>query len=162
MPGRCVMKLYSLLQKQLLPIPLQEAWDFFGNPANLPLITSPDLGFKITSPLPERMHAGMIVTYTVTPFGGFPVKWVTEITHAEPPRFFVDEQRFGPYRFWHHQHHFREAPGGIEMVDLVHYALPFGPLGGVAAPLVRRRVESIFSFRRRALSERFSGPHPSP
>jgi ligand-binding SRPBCC domain-containing protein len=149
------MKLYLLLQEQLLPISLQEAWDFFGNPANLPLITSPDLGFRVTSPLPERMHAGMIVTYTVTPFLGLPVKWITEITHADPPHFFVDEQRFGPYRFWHHQHHFRATPEGTAMIDLVHYALPFGPLGTLAAPLVRKRLHAIFSFRRQALCERF-------
>lgn len=156
------MNLYSLLQEQLLPISQHEAWEFFGNPANLPLITSPDLGFRITSPLPERMHAGMIVTYTVTPFVGLPVKWITEITHADPPHFFVDEQRFGPYRFWHHQHHFHEVRNGIEMIDLVHYALPFGPLGTLAAPLVRKRIEAIFSFRRQALLERFPASHSPP
>lgn len=156
------MNLDTLLQEQLLPISLEEAWEFFANPANLPLITSPDLGFKITSPLPERMHAGMIVTYTVTPFGGIPVKWITEITHADPPCFFVDEQRFGPYRFWHHQHHFHEAPEGIRMIDLVHYVLPFGPLGALAAPLVRRRLQAIFSFRRQALLERFEAAHSAP
>ena len=75
---------------------------FFCNPANLPLITPPDLGFRITSPLPELMYAGMIVCYSVTPFGWLPVTWVTEITHATEPHFFVDELRLGSYRFWHH------------------------------------------------------------
>lgn len=149
------MKLYRLHQIQQLPIPLAEAWDFFSDPANLPLITPPDLGFRITSPLPPRIYAGMIVSYTVTPFAGLPLTWVTEITQADKPQFFVDEQRSGPYRFWHHQHLFRQTAAGTEMTDLVHYALPFGPLSRVAAPLVRRRLAAIFAYRRQALEERF-------
>ena len=150
------MKLYLLKQEQLLPVAPREAWEFFVDPGNLPLITPANLGFRITGSLPEKMHAGMIVTYTVTPFAGFPpVTWVTEITHAGEPHFFVDEQRFGPYRFWHHQHIFEEAAGGTMMTDLVHYALPFGPLGMLAAPLVRRRLAVIFAFRRQALERRF-------
>lgn len=146
------MKLYLLKEEQLLPMSLEKAWEFFVHPANLPLITPANLGFKITGTLPDKMHAGMIVTYTVTPFTGLRVNWVTEITHAEEPHFFVDEQRFGPYRFWHHQHRFQEAPGGTLMTDLVHYALPFGLLGRLAAPLVRRRLAAIFDYRRQALS----------
>ena len=151
------MKLYSLQQSQVLPLPLHEAWEFFVNPASLPLITMPDLGFRVTSMLPERMYAGMIVTYTVTPFAGLPVTWVTEITHLEEPLFFVDEQRLGPYRFWHHQHRFNEMATGTEMTDVVNYALPFGPVGRLLAPIVRRRLAAIFDYRRKALTQRFAG-----
>ena len=149
------MKLYRLLQTQQLPIPLPMAWEFFCDPANLPLITPPDLGFRITSPLPQRMYAGMIVSYTVTPFAGLPVTWVTEITHAEEPHVFVDEQRIGPYRFWHHQHLFQRTAEGTEMTDLVHYALPFDPVSRIVAPLVQRRLATIFAFRRQALKRHF-------
>lgn len=149
------MRLYVLQKEQELPIPPDEAWEFFVHPGNLPLITPPDLGFRITSSLPETMHAGMIVSYTVTPFPGSPpVSWITEITHMREPFFFVDEQRFGPYRFWHHQHIFRECSGGTLMTDLVHYALPFGPLGRIAAPFVSRRLERIFTYRRLELERR--------
>jgi len=150
------MKLYELRQEQLLPISLRETWEFFSTPENLPLITPPDLGFRIISELPPRIHAGMLVTYTVTPFLGIPVKWVTEITHAEEPHFFVDEQRFGPYRFWHHQHHFRETAAGTEMLDLVHYGLPYGLFGRLLNPLVAGRLAEIFAYRRMALNECFA------
>lgn len=154
------MKLHRLEHRQLLPIAIEEAWGFFGNPANLPLITPASLGFRITSPQPERMYGGMIVAYTVTPFFGVKVGWVTEITHAVAPVFFVDEQRFGPYRFWHHQHHFMSVSSGTEMLDLVHYALPFGLLGRVAAPLVAKRLKTIFDYRRLVLEKRFcAGDH---
>lgn len=138
-----------------MAISVEKAWDFFADPANLPVITPPDLGFRITSEIPERMYAGMIISYTVTPFAGLPVNWLTEITHVDEPHFFVDEQRQGPYRFWHHQHTFMEIPGGVEMTDLVHYGLPFDPLSRVIAPLVQKRLDSIFAYRRKVLGEKF-------
>ena len=149
------MTLHRLERTQVLPIPLADAWSFFSDPRNLTLITPPDLGFAITSPVPERTHPGLVITYTVTPFLGVAVRWVTEITHCVEPHLFVDEQRFGPYRFWHHQHHFREVEGGVEMRDIVHYRLPFGPLGRMAAPFVATRLRRVFDFRRAALAARF-------
>lgn len=150
------MKLYTLHAEQRLPIPPRQAWDFFADPRNLAEITPPSLGFRITLELPPRMHAGMIVTYRVTPLFGVPVGWVTEITHVREPRFFVDEQRFGPYRFWHHQHHFREVDGGTEVRDLVHYALPRLPAAGLARwMVVEPRLRRIFAHRREVLAQRF-------
>jgi ligand-binding SRPBCC domain-containing protein len=137
----------------MLPTDLETAWAFFSDPRNLPKITPPWLGFSVVSRLPERMHAGMIARYTVRPFPLMTVTWITEITHVDEPQFFVDEQRFGPYRFWHHQHHFREAPGGIEMRDLVSYILPFGAAGALAARYVARRLQEIFDFRRDTLEQ---------
>ena len=150
------MKLYRLLRTQKLPLSVNEAWDFFSNPRNLALITPPSLGFKVTSDEPQKIYQGMIVTYTVMPFLNYPVQWVTEITHMEERRIFVDEQRFGPYKFWHHQHIFEEIEGGVEVTDLIHYALPYGPLGRIAHGLiVKHQLEHIFEFRRNYLEKRF-------
>jgi ligand-binding SRPBCC domain-containing protein len=145
-----------LREVQRLPISLPEAWSFFSDPRNLSRITPPSLGLEVTSDLPGVMYPGMIITYRVRPIPWVSVGWVTEITHVREPVLFVDEQRFGPYRFWHHEHHFREVEGGVEMEDIVHYALPFGTIGRVfGGPLVRRRLEQIFSFRRRFLVREF-------
>ena len=150
------MKPSALREVQRLPISLPEAWSFFSDPRNLPRITPPSLGLEVTSDLPGVMYPGMIITYHVRPIPWISVEWVTEITHVREPVLFVDEQRFGPYRFWHHEHHFREVEGGVEMEDIVHYALPFGTIGRVfGGPLVRRRLEQIFSFRRRFLVREF-------
>ena len=148
-----------LREVQRLPISPAEAWTFFSDPRNLPRITPPSLGLEPTSVLPEKMYPGMIVTYRVRPIPGVSAGWVTEITHVREPSLFVDEQRFGPYRFWHHEHHFREVEGGgVEMEDIVHYALPFGKVGRMfGGPLVRRRLEQIFAFRRRFLEREFGG-----
>lgn len=151
------MSPHRLRAVQLLPIPIGEAWAFFSNPSNVGRITPPWMRFEITSPLPERVYAGQIVTYRVRPMLGIPVNWVTEITQVREPHFFVDEQRFGPYRFWHHEHHLREVDGGVEMEDLVTYSLPYGWLGALVHRLVvARRLEEIFDYRRRTLETLFN------
>lgn len=149
------MKVHRLETTQQLAASPEEAWAFFSDPGNLALITPPSLGFRVTSPLPEKMYPGMIVTYTLSPFPLLRISWVTEITHMEEPRYFVDEQRFGPYRFWHHRHLFRETAGGVEMTDIVTYALPFGIFGEVAAGLVAARLREIFDFRREFLERKW-------
>lgn len=150
------MSLHRVADVQCLPISVDEAWSFFSNPRNLAVITPPDMAFEILHEIPDEMHPGLIIPYRVRPLFGIPLTWVTEITHVVDRRLFVDEQRFGPYRFWHHQHHFLEVPGGTEMRDIVHYDVGFGPLGDVVnALLVRDRVRGIFEFRRRVLDQRF-------
>ncbi|GAB4341710.1 MAG: SRPBCC family protein [Candidatus Abyssubacteria bacterium] len=150
------MQLFNLRECQRVPISISEAWSFFSNPNNLPKITPPSLALRITSDVPGIMYAGMIVTYQIRPFMGIPVTWVTEITHVDEPRLFIDEQRFGPYRFWHHQHHFEEVDGGVELVDVVHYALRLPVLARPVNELfVRRQLREIFVFRRKRLEEMF-------
>lgn len=152
------MSLHRLTAKQVLPISLDDAWDFFSKPDNLAVMTPPSLGMKVTSGPPGEMYAGLIVTYTMSPLplGPFRTEWVTEITHVQPKRYFVDEQRLGPYQFWHHQHHFREVDDGAEVRDIVHYSLSLGPLGDIANSLVvRPQLRTIFRYRRRVLAERF-------
>jgi ligand-binding SRPBCC domain-containing protein len=154
------MALHRFETEQLLSIDRDEAWRFFSDPANLAVITPPDMGFEITSPVPPSVYAGLIVTYRVRPLFGVAVQWATEITHVDEGRYFVDEQRLGPYRVWHHEHHFDEVEGGVRMRDIVHYSVPLGPLGDlVNRVVVRRRVEEIFAFRRGVLEQRFGSGH---
>ena len=150
------MKIYRLKTVQNLPIGIEEAWEFFSNPNNLSVITPEWLNFKVTSKLPDKMYAGMVITYKVHPLLGIPNTWVTEITHVREPFYFVDEQRFGPYKFWHHQHHFKEIENGVEMTDIVSYALPFDPLSRpINSLLVEKKVKEIFKFREKKLMKLF-------
>jgi ligand-binding SRPBCC domain-containing protein len=140
--------IYLLEASQYLNISMEEAWQFFSSPDNLSLITPSRMGFRITSGTPAVMYPGQIITYRVSPFWGFTTNWVTEITHVSPSRLFVDEQRLGPYRLWHHEHHFEKKDKGILMTDRVYYRLPFGFLGQIVHALfVRRQLKKIFLFR---------------
>jgi len=148
-------KVYSLKTVQVIPTTLAKAWHFFSRPDNLKDITPATMGFVITSKHHgKQMYAGQIIEYIVKPVLGIPVYWMTEITHVEEGKYFIDEQRFGPYSLWHHQHHFREVEGGIEMTDLVHYKIPFWFIGDVANTLlVQKKLKEIFDFRREAVEK---------
>ncbi len=145
----CMSKVYSLTTVQKLPVSLETAWDFFSRPSNLKEITPSNLGFHIISRHHgERMYAGQIIEYKVSPLLGIPLYWMTEITQVEPLKYFIDEQRYGPYSLWHHQHHFRAIEGGVEMTDIVHYKVPFWFLGDIAnGILVKGELRKIFDFR---------------
>ena len=150
-------KVYSLKTVQNIPISLDAAWDFFSSPANLKEITPSNLGFQIVSKYHgEKMYPGQIIEYIVKPILGIPLYWMTEITHVEDKKYFVDEQRFGPYTMWHHQHHFRAVDGGVEMTDIVHYKLPLWILGDIANTImVENQLKGIFDYRFEAVKQRF-------
>jgi ligand-binding SRPBCC domain-containing protein len=148
------MKLHQIHRKQVIPISISEAWEFFSSPENLSTITPSWLNLTVISDLPRGMHSGMIISYRITPIVRVPTIWISEITHVEAPVYFVDEQRLGPFRFWHHQHVFKEVGRNVEMQDLVNYAMPLGPIGEmVHAVSVRKKVEAIFDFRQKALEQ---------
>lgn len=150
------MKIYQFNVSQQLPISIQEAWDFFSEPENLSSITPDDMSFQILDCTSGKMHEGMIIQYRVQPFPFLKVKWVTAITYVHEKNKFIDEQRFGPFRFWHHEHQFKEVEGGTKMTDIIHYAVPFSVIGRFAHKLlIRKRLEDIFLFRRKKLMDYF-------
>ena len=152
------MKSYQLTFHQNLPISLTEAWDFFSSPLNLAKITPTEMAFKVTSALSthEKMYAGMIITYKISPLLGVNLNWMTEITQTEEEKYFIDEQRFGPFKFWHHQHHFKAIPGGVAMTDILTYGLPMGIFGEMAHGIfVKKKLQEIFRFREKKTIELF-------
>ncbi len=152
------MRIHQIKKTQILPISLDKAWDFFSTPLNLNEITPENMSFEILTDLKGvQMYPGMIINYKVSPFLGIKLRWTTEITHVEERRFFVDEQRFGPYAFWHHKHFFEAHEEGVLMTDIVDYGLPFGPLGEIAKLLfVERQLTEIFDYRYLKLQDLFS------
>ncbi|MEO7923419.1 MAG: SRPBCC family protein [Chitinophagaceae bacterium] len=151
------MAAHSLKTVQQIPVSLQQAWDFFSNPVNLQAITPGNMGFTLISRHHgEKMYAGQIIEYRVKPLLGIPLYWMTEITGVKDREYFIDEQRFGPYRLWHHQHHFKEIPGGVEMTDIVHYKNPFWLAGRIANSLfVRNKLRQVFTYRYQKVEELF-------
>lgn len=152
------MKVYVLKTEQVIPITLDEAWEFFSSPLNLAKITPADMNFVVTSDFnpDKKMYAGMIITYKISPLLGIKMNWMTEITHVAHKQYFVDEQRFGPYKLWHHQHHFKEIASGVLMNDILHYAIPYGVIGRLSNSIfVGDKVKQIFAYREKAIERIF-------
>jgi ligand-binding SRPBCC domain-containing protein len=153
------MAIYQLQTIQKLPIPLDEAWQFLSSPRNLEKITPKEMSFSIISEfLADSMYPGMFINYSVKPLWGIKMNWLTEITHVEDRKYFVDEQRSGPYAIWHHEHRLEEIEGGVLMTDLLSYKLPFGFLGDILHWLfLKKKINSIFQYREQSLITYF-GP----
>ena len=148
--------MYQLKRTQFIPTDLQTCWDYFSSPLNLKEITPPSMGFIVKSEVPQKMYEGLMIAYTVKPLAGIPMNWVTEIKTVKDLAFFVDEQRVGPYKIWHHEHHFKAVDGGVEMTDIVHYKLPLWFLGDIANTImVRSQLKGIFNHRFVAVEQRF-------
>jgi ligand-binding SRPBCC domain-containing protein len=146
----------KLKQEQFLPISLDEAWQFFATPKNLNEITPDDMVFEIVSELPDTMYAGLLINYRLKPMLNIPVNWCTEITHIKEQEYFIDEQRNGPYRIWHHEHHFETVEGGVLMTDILHYDIGKSIFGWMAGKLfVHKKVKTIFDYRYRTLETYF-------
>ena len=150
------MKIYRFVRNQKIPIDKNEAWKFLSDPNNLKTITPDYMGFDIIEKENTKMYSGQIIKYIVTPIFGIKMNWVTEITHVKDFEYFVDEQRFGPDKFWHHKHLIKEIKNGVEMIDILDYALPFGFAGRFFHPIIiKPKLNEIFNYRRNKLIEIF-------
>ncbi len=152
--------MHHLYRTQLLSCSLEEAWRFFVKPENLKVITPAFMGFDIQSVSgPRELHAGQIISYKVKPLLGIPLNWVTEITHVTEPCFFVDEQRWGPFLFWHHKHYLEMLPdGGVQMTDSVHYKVFYGLAGNLLNRwIVKKKLDAIFDHRQKVVGGMFNG-----
>jgi ligand-binding SRPBCC domain-containing protein len=151
------MRLQTYRTSQFFNSSIETIWDFISSPQNLKDITPKHLGFNIISKqLPKKIFSGTIIQYNVKPILGISMNWVTEITHVEDGVYFVDEQRFGPYKFWHHTHILTKTDSGVLMEDIVRYIPPYGFIGTIANKLfIKKQLRAIFEYRRAKLEQIF-------
>lgn len=146
-------RVHVLERQQRVELPIDRAFEFYGDARNLERITPPWLGFEVTTPAPIEMGVGTLIEYRLR-LHRVPVRWRTRIEAWEPPRRFVDAQVKGPYSLWEHTHTFEsDGPEATIIRDRVRYSIPFGPLGEVANRLlVRRDLRQIFDYRQEAVA----------
>jgi ligand-binding SRPBCC domain-containing protein len=146
----------KIYRTQIVPTNVSTLWDFISSPKNLATITPKGMGFIIVSDNVDKMYSGQMIQYIVKPLLGIPMQWLTEITHVQEGKYFVDEQRVGPYKLWHHEHFIMPHEKGVEMVDIIHYRLPLGIVGDVMNKLVvEKKLKHIFDFRYKKIEEIF-------
>jgi ligand-binding SRPBCC domain-containing protein len=103
---------------------------------------------------PSSLHVGSrtIVDTRIVP--GIFVRWVSEHTAYDPPRFFEDRQVRGPFRSWCHRHIIEPHPEGALLIDDIEYTLPFGFVGRIfGGVFIERRLRRAFAFRHRVTRE---------
>jgi ligand-binding SRPBCC domain-containing protein len=151
------MSVYRLQDEIIVKATLDEVWDFFTDPRNLKKITPQEMQFKdVFEQDEEKVYPGMLLVYKVSPLLGIPLTWITEITHVEPKKRFVDDQIQGPFSMWHHIHEFEEHVEGTLVRDILYYKMPYGLLGTLAHGFtVKKQTSGIFEYRKMALDKIF-------
>ena len=151
------MAFYQFNKQQKINCSIDELWQFISSPSNLKEITPDYMGFDIvTKNLPDKMYPGMVICYKVSPLLGIKTTWVTEITQLVEKKYFVDEQRVGPYSIWQHQHIIEPIENGTLMTDIVSYAPPLGFIGAIANSLIiKNKLNEIFDYRTEAVEKRY-------
>ena len=152
--------LYTLWAKQTVDKEMGVLWDFFKTPRNLNKLTPKDVRFKIISGKSNNFYEGKIISYKIQPFKLVTLNWVTEISQVKEGSYFIDNQIFGPYKMWHHEHHFKSNNDGTtEIIDKVKYKVPFYILGRLMHKIfIRKKLLSIFMFRQKKINELFNNP----
>ena len=143
------MKIYQLYRQQRLNLSRQVAWDFFSSPYYLNEITPDFFNVEISSKVPEKIYAGLMISYRMKAVLGIPMAWLSEVSHCDEPHRFVYQQAVGPFKFWSHEVCLTEMDEGVVLEDIVFYAMPWGWLGDcLHALVIAGKLQQIFDTRR--------------
>lgn len=153
------MKTFRFTTHQTIEQPIAQVFAFFSDAHNLAEITPPWLRFEVLTPAPIAMQVGTRIDYRLR-LRGIPLSWQSEITAWVPPRYFMDEQRRGPYRLWRHTHTFEETAAGTVVGDEVEYAVWGSSV--VNTLFVQRDIEKIFAYRAEKLDALFHRKNNNP
>ena len=153
------MKIYRYRRAQTVPANLSDVWDYFSHPGKVPEVLPKSQKHILKSKLPRFIYTGMLFSFKTKALFGFSRNWTSMVIYENEPNYFIDEQKFGPFKYWHHQHIFTDVYSGVEIEDVIHYAMPFGFLGRIANKLfVAPRLRKIFDYRQKQISKLFSMP----
>jgi ligand-binding SRPBCC domain-containing protein len=173
---------YSFHAEQWIPYSINQVFEFFSNPDNLPLLMPSwqkariDRKLIVPPPPPSSPNSqsskaagsGSRVTLSFLPFpfSPFRVRWIAEIAEFKWNERFCDRQLQGPFAYWSHCHYIQATPrAGIDgtlIADDLEYELPMGISGEIAHRLVlRRQIERTFQFRQAQVSRIFPEIKPS-
>jgi ligand-binding SRPBCC domain-containing protein len=166
---------YTAKFEQWIPVPLEQVFEFFGNPENLPRIMPPWMQVRVDetrfvappdAPSSGKFAgAGSVVTISFRPLPFLPFRLRSEahIVGFAMNRFFEDAHSDMLFKSWHHRHEFvaeeRTGSAGTIIRDVVTYEMAFGRLAPIVNALfVASQMRRTFEFRQRVV-ERLLHPH---
>ena len=100
---------------------------------------------------PRGIVEGARVTLRIMK-GPVPITWVAKHVDVQSGRGFSDVQDRGPFRAWRHERRFEDTTAGAVLDEEIAATLPFGPLGALAAPAVRRSLSAMLRWRHAVLA----------
>tara|TARA_B100000963_G_scaffold113286_2_gene98616 strand:+ start:245 stop:763 length:519 start_codon:yes stop_codon:yes gene_type:complete len=115
---------YKLKATQNINAKIEDIWEYFTEIKNLEKIMPNKYNIKVTQGRKSKLYLGKIfnIRMKILPFVYTNI--TSEIKAIEKERLFIDSQIFGPYKMWHHEHHFiLNKDKSIQILDIVTYKL---------------------------------------
>ena len=157
---------YKAKFEQWIPIPLERAFRFFGNPANLARIMPPWMAVRVEDvwlvPPPDQAHneqfAGegsvLRISFRAIPLSPLRIRSVAHIARFALDQSFEDAHSDRLFKIWHHRHEFaserRRGRSGTVVRDVISYELRFGPFSSVINQLfIKPQMRRTFEYRQR-------------
>jgi ligand-binding SRPBCC domain-containing protein len=130
----------------LLACPPRRAFEFIADPANLALVTPPEMHLEIIDP-PPRVALGVKLKARAGRYG-IKQTMVNEVTRFEEGVGFTDEQVEGPFKKMVHSHRVDAHDGGTQLTDTFDFEAPGGLLGFVMTnDRILSELKTLAAFR---------------
>jgi len=135
----------TFTQTSLINCTLEELFDFHLDTNNIKLITPSHTKVELID-YEEGTFEGKIIKLKTTR-AWVPIDWIVKIEKYEYPNLMVDVALKSPFAFWEHQHIFTKKGSMCELKDVIKYKLPFGILGKLIAPFIKKDIANMFDYR---------------
>ena len=141
-----IMKIHTFTYSCILNTDRENAFAFHTDARNLPRITPPWIKVDIISmllPLKEKS----ILELAIKRFG-ITTEWKIEIDSLKFPHTLTDLMVSGPFRYFKHERHFISLNNNETLMnETLSIVLPFGALGNLFYPWVKKEIDAMFEFR---------------
>lgn len=133
--------------QSVIPAAVKVVFGFHEQPDALERLTPPWQRVKVVRRT-GGLEVGAIVELRVYLAGPLYLTWVAHHIGYAPERYFIDEQRRGPFAAWVHRHQFTPVEQGTELTDSIEFAMRGGlAVETLAGPLVHRQLRRMFVYR---------------
>ena len=141
--------LYTIYIKYEVNIEISKAWDFFIKLKNIQYIMPEELNFNVTSGSSSNIYDGQIITFNTKILPFFKANIISEITKICQEKYFIDRQISGPYKIWHHEHHFQKTKNNTTIIsEKIKYKLYFYPFSWIINKVfIKKKLINIFKYR---------------
>jgi len=127
--------------------PIDEAFAFFDDPANLARLMPPPIRIRLERIEPSPPQAGSIFEFRYG-LGPFQRPWVVRLVDRVENDRFVDETLAGPMARFHHSHTFTAARRGTWIDDRIDFHVgPDGVIGSIVDFVAGQVMRATFVWR---------------
>jgi len=124
---------------------LEDLFDFHMNVKNIKKITPPNIKVELLDFDISKYECKIINIRTTKYF--ISTHWKVRIDKTQRPNILVDVAVQSPFKSWRHQHIFTQKGNVCELKDIIEYEMPFGFLGKIIEPFIKRDIVSMFDYR---------------